>query len=840
MQKRIEPRLLGVGDSGTPLATGDATFLRVEKRFYFVYKYSNIETNSKLIMKKQRQKVAKASHLRYVLSVATMSLGLLTAGCVTTGQTVALPTLNLPTFDSKAVSSGLSDLFKPKVRELKKLINDGQMNEAEILLSDNLDYFRKEFESAELPEEIKRIGPYLYEKKYKTTFDALILNLSSISTIEDPSTWRALSVAISNAEQLLKSSKQDPILLISRFDNPQAKSLETLLNNVYLTAARNKNRLIYTTFQIVLSQPDSSVPYIGRDNYSSIDYQNNADFQEKVTEKVFGYERRDELKREALKYTNVLSKKSKAAVDETYFKLLKTEINQDGKINFNDIVLLSNEKTPFEGYEDQIRGLVNVGYVDLTATALKNRNIFDFKIAFNEDLKIKTSNAESVFFADGNIEDYDFVFITDLQQAKINREFGDKKNISSKFKSGEQVVPNPDYARASINYQQAMQRAQVAEMRANQPDTCMGNVYCQIAQSGARAGAAIAAGIATSRAREAGNLLANTPQTLTKPVYSNYQYQTVQINSEKVYDVNFYIIDVKSKITYSSAFSGQARSTYETVFNVNPDDPAQSSIISRYKSEDDVTSWEKNEISIQLSALFNDKNLLSAESTTFTSAEDFLAPISARSYADSNPTYKGSQAIEKGSPSSQVIADERFDSVVIIKTPKGIGTGFYVTPDLILTAFHVVDGSALTEVGAFDGTTSYGKVIDYDVRLDLALIKAQRVGKPLKIHTGAIRLGSTVEAIGHPKGFEFTISRGVVSAVRKQKDVMLGSNSLVEFVQTDTPISPGNSGGPLLLGDSVIGVNDWVRVDKASQNLNFSVSFNEIKSYLDKFNRGTR
>jgi S1-C subfamily serine protease len=106
--------------------------------------------------------------------------------------------------------------------------------------------------------------------------------------------------------------------------------------------------------------------------------------------------------------------------------------------------------------------------------------------------------------------------------------------------------------------------------------------------------------------------------------------------------------------------------------------------------------------------------------------------------------------------------------------------------------------------------------------------------KPLKIHTGPLRLGETVEAIGHPKGYEFTITRGVVSAMRRQRSANIGSDLPVEFVQTDTPISPGNSGGPLLLGNAVIGVNDWIRVDKGSQNLNFSVSFNEIREFLNR------
>ena len=183
---------------------------------------------------------------------------------------------------------------------------------------------------------------------------------------------------------------------------------------------------------------------------------------------------------------------------------------------------------------------------------------------------------------------------------------------------------------------------------------------------------------------------------------------------------------------------------------------------------------------------------------------------------------------------SETIADERFDSVVIIKAANSIGTGFYVTADLILTAYHVVDKANLIELTFYDGTKSFGKVIDHDVRLDLALIRAQTTGKPVKLYRGPIRLGETVEAIGHPQGYEFTITRGVISAIRKMTSLSLKASAPVEFVQTDTAISPGNSGGPLFLKDTVIAVNDWIRVDKGSQNLNFSVSHNEIRNYITR------
>jgi S1-C subfamily serine protease len=360
-------------------------------------------------------------------------------------------------------------------------------------------------------------------------------------------------------------------------------------------------------------------------------------------------------------------------------------------------------------------------------------------------------------------------------------------------------------------------------------------------------------GISESTVTEKAGRLSNTSQTLSQPVYSEYKYQLVDISASKVARVDYYVIDVKKKQVRSSYFEIKDHEKFRVSYNVEQNDPNRSSILSNSQKEDDVTAWEKKPLNIKLSDLFDPKNLASAEVKPFTTVEAFIKPLSSRKYAVASPEYgKGTDpktVVKGGEPKSLgkrmetkpsaldsgTIADERFDSVVIIKNAKSMGTGFYVTPDLIITAYHVVDKANLVEITFYDGTKTFGKVINHDVRLDLALIKAQVAGKPAKIHAGAIKLGETVEAIGHPKGFEFTITRGVVSALRKQSSAAIKSSALVEFVQTDTPISPGNSGGPLFLRDAVIGVNDWVRVDKASQNLNFSVSFNEIRGYLSRF-----
>ena len=107
------------------------------------------------------------------------------------------------------------------------------------------------------------------------------------------------------------------------------------------------------------------------------------------------------------------------------------------------------------------------------------------------------------------------------------------------------------------------------------------------------------------------------------------------------------------------------------------------------------------------------------------------------------------------------------------------------------------------------------------------MIKVTADVAPLQLSDVPIRTGQSVEAIGHPRGLSYSLTRGVVSAIRKRP--MPGLRTVV-LIQTDAAITPGNSGGPLLDGDRVVGINT-MRF-RESQGISFAVHAQEIKRFL--------
>jgi serine protease Do len=774
-------------------------------------------------------------------------LAVILSGCVTTQGPVSDGQPNV------FQALGAFNPFDSVGPEFRRLVEASKFEEARSYFRDHYkDYFGKRYAEGKLPvpKELVALGDWRYKAEYRSEVDSSISRLRGIAVIGEPASWLSASTLLRNTTLLASKVQGEELLVVSGAGADSIKTLLAETKRVSNLFANSRSRSFATTFDQIIETGKLSPDYPGR-SFALSEYVSSSSFQEQIASAMNNAPSESERSTIAARVSRFMAPNTRQRlIDEFELKKAKERLLADGRIDLNEFAEVT-ELVKKYGSRSGLEGAVKVGYVDLTATSFRDRNVFDFEISFAKDYGITLEDAKEAILGNNKAINYDYLFVTDLSAAKIYREFKDKRDRTSKTQTGTRQERNPDYVTAMTAYQQALADMQKAKMQSaiEGSKPCYGKGWACALAGGLRG---LSEGVSESAVNEKSAALSSTPQTLSKPVYSQYNYQLVDISASKVARVDYYVIDVRMKKVLSSYFEIKNHEKFIVSYNVEENDPDRSSILRNSQKEDDVTAWEKKPITVNLSELFSPKNLVSADSKPFTTVEAFVKPLSSRTYAAAAPIYaKGvdPKTVVKGATlktvamrsesapanrESGTIADERFDSVVIVKNARSIGTGFYVTPDLVLTAYHVVDKANLVEITFYDGTKTYGKVIDHDVRLDLALVKVQTAGKPVKIHSGTIKLGETVEAIGHPKGYEFTITRGVVSAVRTQKSAVIKSNALVEFIQTDTPISPGNSGGPLFLKDAVIGVNDWVRVDKASQNLNFSVSFNEIRNYLNR------
>lgn len=137
-----------------------------------------------------------------------------------------------------------------------------------------------------------------------------------------------------------------------------------------------------------------------------------------------------------------------------------------------------------------------------------------------------------------------------------------------------------------------------------------------------------------------------------------------------------------------------------------------------------------------------------------------------------------------------------------------LGSGVIVSPDgYIVTNNHVIARASEIEVMLSDKRVFKAKLVGTDPRTDVAVIKVEAENLPTVPwgDSSTLRVGGTVLAFGNPFGLNFTVTRGIVSAVGRSG---LGIEQYEDFIQTDAAINPGNSGGALVnVRGQVVGIN---------------------------------
>jgi serine protease Do len=174
------------------------------------------------------------------------------------------------------------------------------------------------------------------------------------------------------------------------------------------------------------------------------------------------------------------------------------------------------------------------------------------------------------------------------------------------------------------------------------------------------------------------------------------------------------------------------------------------------------------------------------------------------------------------------IAERATPSIVSIRTPDGLGTGFVVREDgWIVTNLHVV-ASAERAVVVLPNKKVYPviEVMNASPPHDLVVLRID-AGKLPVLPLGKVdklRPGEPVVAIGHPLGFEDTVSNGLLSGVRKIENLVV--------LQVSAPIAPGSSGGPIFNErGEVIGVATAILA--GGQNLNLGLPADYVQALID-------
>jgi len=175
------------------------------------------------------------------------------------------------------------------------------------------------------------------------------------------------------------------------------------------------------------------------------------------------------------------------------------------------------------------------------------------------------------------------------------------------------------------------------------------------------------------------------------------------------------------------------------------------------------------------------------------------------------------------------VIENSVPSVVTIRTDLSQGTGFIIDKEgYIVTNYHVMQNAQAATIITSDNDNHAVRLVGYDFNFDIALLKISGTYNELELgDSNDVQVGDRVIAIGNPLGLGFSVTQGIVSGIHR-----IGLNRLDVYIQTDAPLNPGNSGGPLINQQGeVIGINNF-KIGGA-ESLGFALESNFIKQAVN-------
>ena len=493
------------------------------------------------------------------------------------------------------------------------------------------------------------------------------------------------------------------------------------------------------------------------------------------------------------------------------------------------------------------------------AIAEKKRKKIEVGITdFTTLVKIKKNIDRSHLFPEiENLDEIKFISLNEINKSKLNNLISEYREVyfiteedylassnivnqikkKSQMQVGETLVLNPKLTKLETEINN-LDRQRVLAWRRVESANAENNYYLSITCMDFLCSAkAIAAAVSLGKAKDNYNAieqklqntiyqLESTPAEISKPRYKSYEF--IEQNVEAKKEARFKIIRfLNGSFEEKEIFFFETKN-FKTSNGINAKDKNYDQLKKKYDSTNQISRWQNIKLSnIGYLDLFKKINNY-GNFTKITENNKIIPKLTETKIVKINLENSVSGSSKLGSSN-----DIRFNSVVVVNTNEGMGAGFYVSSNLILTNYHVVENSLNITIENINGKKSSARLIKKDLSKDLALLKVNKKGQPVSFFNGKLNQGSEVEALGHPRGLKFSLSKGTVSAIRKYASTYdaLGTPNVL-FIQTDAAINPGNSGGPLFYKNKVVGVNTQGLSKSENEGLNFAVHYDEVKGFL--------
>ncbi len=171
----------------------------------------------------------------------------------------------------------------------------------------------------------------------------------------------------------------------------------------------------------------------------------------------------------------------------------------------------------------------------------------------------------------------------------------------------------------------------------------------------------------------------------------------------------------------------------------------------------------------------------------------------------------------------------------VYSVPRGSGSGLvWDEAGHIVTNYHVIQGASSAQIQLADGREFSASLVGVSPQHDLAVLKIGGADftAPARVPVGTshdLQVGQNVFAIGNPFGLDWTLTKGIVSALDRSLPNENGPD-IHHLIQTDAAINPGNSGGPLLdSAGRLIGINTAIYSPSgASAGIGFAVPVDTV------------